>query len=139
METRKFEMSVERKGAIYFSTFHQNKGDTIGKADTLIRIFAEKLKCFDFIFLIGSAYGKGLRGIDVLGPLSGKAVSRPPAQQGESFIEYKIAGDAIFAFRTQLFPDRHGTAMMAVLVDVACQEGPGVDENHFLSPYRYPS
>jgi hypothetical protein len=50
METRKSEMFVKRKNAINLFTLHQNKRYTIGKADTLIRIFAEKLKCFDFIF-----------------------------------------------------------------------------------------
>jgi hypothetical protein len=49
METRKSEMSVKRKDAIYLFTLHQNKRYTIGKTDMLIRIFAEKLKCFDFI------------------------------------------------------------------------------------------
>jgi hypothetical protein len=49
METRKFEMSVKRKNAIYLFTLHQNKRYTIGKTDMLIRIFVEKLKCFDFI------------------------------------------------------------------------------------------
>jgi hypothetical protein len=29
--------------------------------------------------------------------------------------------------------------MMLILAEVARQECPGVDEDHFLSPYRYPS
>jgi hypothetical protein len=106
MESREFEMSVKRKDAIYFFTLHQNKRDTIGKTDMLIRIFAEKLKCFDFIHPIGSENREGLRGIDVLCPLNGKAVSRPPAQQREGFIEHKIAGDAVFAIRTQFLPEK---------------------------------
>ena len=137
MEFREFEMSVKRKNAINLFTLHQNKRDTIGKTDMLIRIFAEILQRLDFIFPIGPAYGEGLRGINVLCPLNGKAVPRPPAQQRERFIEHKIAGDAIFAVRAQFLPDRYGAAMMLIIEEVARQECPGVDENHFSSPYRY--
>ena len=137
MESCEFEMSVKRKNAIYLFTFHQNKRDAIGKADMLIRIFAKDLQRFDFILPIGSAYGECLRGIDVPCPLNGKAVSRPPAQQRECFIEHKVAGDAVFSVRTQRLPDSHGAAMMSIVAEVARQECPGVDENHFSSPYRY--
>ena len=82
-------------------------------------------------------YGEGLRGINVLCPLNGKAAPRPPAQQRERFIEHKIAGDAIFAVRAQFLPDSHSAAMMLIIEEVARQECPGVDENHFSSLYRY--
>ncbi len=77
METRELEMSVKRKNAINLFALHQNKRDTIGKTDMLIRIFAEKLQRLDLIVLIGSAYGEDLRGINVLCPLNGKGVSGP--------------------------------------------------------------
>ena len=105
----------------------------------LIRIFAEKLQCFDFIYPIGPENCEGLGGIDIFGSLNGKAVSCPPAQQRESFIEYKIAGDAVFSARSQLLPDRYGAVMMLILTEIPRQECPGVDENHFSSPYRYRS
>ncbi len=139
MESREFEMSVKRKNAIYLFTFHQDNRNTIGKADMLIRIFTKKLQRVDFISPIWSAYSECLGGIDVLCPLNGKAVSRPPAQQGERFIENKVAGDAVFAVRAQLLPDSYGAAMMLIVAEIARQECPGVDENHFSSPYRYPS
>ena len=44
METRKFEVSVKRKDAIDFFALHQNKRNTNGKTDMLIRLFAEKLQ-----------------------------------------------------------------------------------------------
>ena len=105
----------------------------------LIRIFAEKSQGFDFICPIGPENCEGLRGIDTFCSLNGKAVSCPPAQQRESFIKYKIAGDAVFTARTQLPPDRYGAVMMLILAEIPCQECPGVDENHFSSPYKYRS
>jgi len=134
MESRQSEMSVKRKNTIYLFTFHQNKRDTIGKADKMIRIFGKELQRADFIPPIGSANGERLRGIDVLCPLNGKAVSRPPTQQRESFIEHKVAGDAAFPVRTQRLPDSHGAAMMLIVAEVALQERAGIDENHFSSP-----
>ena len=41
------------------------------------------------------------------------------------FIKHKVAGDAVFAVRTQLLPDSHGAAMMLIVAEVACQECPG--------------
>jgi len=55
MESRKFEMPVERKNAIYLFTLNQSKRDTIGKTDMLICIFGEKLQRLDFIFLVKCA------------------------------------------------------------------------------------
>ena len=78
MEACEFEVSVKRKYAIDLFALHQNKRNTIGKTDMLIRIFAEKLQRTDFAFPIGPAYGEGLGGIDVFCPLNGKAVTRPP-------------------------------------------------------------
>ena len=51
MESHEFEISVERKNATYLFTFHQDKRNTIGEADTLISIFTKILQCVNFIFL----------------------------------------------------------------------------------------
>lgn len=139
MESCAFEMPIKGKNAIYPFTLHQHKRDAIVKTDTLIRKFAEKLQCLDFISPIWPADCESLRGIEILCPLNGEVVSCAPTQQRERFIEHKIAGYAGFAVRTQFLPSRHGAVMMLIIAEVACQEGTGVDENHVSSPYRYRS
>jgi hypothetical protein len=68
-------MRVKRKGFPDFSRAHQDKRNTVGKTNLLIRIFGEKFDSLPLLFLLRAKYLQYAGIEDIASPLRGEGAS----------------------------------------------------------------
>ena len=132
------KVSIKRERSLDPEFTHKHKGDAIGEAYRLISEFFEECQRFQFIFRIGAKDSQRPGCQNSARPLGGKRIRGAPSQEGERFIQNKVARVTAPGQLCERLPRCPCWFVILVPMQVTGQKGPSIDIDHeeWGSSYR---
>lgn len=130
LEASALEMRVKSKGRLNARFAHERKGDAIREADFLICKFLKPIQGGEFCRRVRAEDFQCAGGVNEAGFFRGKQIAGSAGQQGNRFVENKVAGEAAFVRGANFVPKRSGNPVVLVVGEVASEERARVNKGH---------
>ena len=115
LEASALEMRVKSKGCLNARFAHEHKGDAIREADFLIRKFLKPVQGGEFCRQVRAEDFQSAGCVNEAGFFRGKQVTGAAGEQGNRFVENKVAREAALVRGANLVPKRGGSPVVLVV------------------------
>src|ERR1035438_7125604 len=119
LEASALEMRVKSKNCLNARFAHECEGDAIREADFLIRKFLKPTQGGEFCGRVRAEDFQCAGGVNEASFFRGEQIVGAAAQEGNCFVENKVAGEAPFVRGADFVPKRGGNPVVLVVGEVA--------------------